>query len=77
MAKQEAGQLLARLPQCAHGCQAGPHQIADCFMSLVGNPDRGQFASPMQLSEIDRIPPVGLVAGGVNPDKAGASLLRM
>jgi hypothetical protein len=29
-------------------------------MRLIGNPDRRQFTSPMQLGEVDRIPPIGL-----------------
>ena len=61
VAQQEARQLLASLTQRAHRRQARTHQIADRLMRLVRNPGhRGQFTSPMQLGEIDRIPPVGL-----------------
>ena len=31
-------------------------------MGLVRKPDRGQFTRPVQLGEVDRIPPVGLDA---------------
>ncbi len=60
VAQQEAGQLLASLTQRAHRRQTRTHEIADRLMGLIRNPDRGQFTGPMQLGEIDRIPPVGL-----------------
>ena len=60
VAQQEARQLLARLTKRAHRRQARTHQVADRLMRPVRNPDRGQFTSPMQFGEIDRIPPVGL-----------------
>ena len=40
--------------------EAGAHEIADRLMSLIGNPNGSQFTGPMQLGEVDRIPPVGL-----------------
>jgi hypothetical protein len=58
--QQEAGQLLARLTQRAHRRQTRAHEIADRFMGLIRNPDRGQFAGTVQPREIYRIPPVGL-----------------
>src|SRR5208283_2309253 len=48
------------LTQTANGRQTGAHEIADRLMSLIGNPDGGQFIGPMQLGEVDRVPPVGL-----------------
>ena len=60
VAQQEAGQLLARLTQGAHRRQTRTHEIADRLMGLIRNPDRGQFTGPVQLGEVDRIPPVGL-----------------
>jgi hypothetical protein len=52
--------LLARLTQGAHRRQARTYEIADRLMRLIRDPDRSQFTSPMQLGEINRIPPVGL-----------------
>src|ERR1700722_8269182 len=60
VAQQEAGQLLASLAQRTHRRQTRSHKIADCLMSLIWNPDRGQFTGPVQLGEVDRIPAVGL-----------------
>jgi hypothetical protein len=60
VAQQEARQLLASLTQRAHRRQTRTHQIADRLMCRVRHPDRGQFTGPMQLGEVDRIPPVGL-----------------
>ena len=60
VAQQEAGQLLASLTQGAHGRQTRPHAIADGLMGLIGNPNRGQLTRPVQLGEVDRIPPVSL-----------------
>ena len=60
MAQQKGGELLTGLSQTANRRQTGAHEIADRLMSRIRNPDGGQFASPMQLGEIDRIPPVGL-----------------
>ena len=47
MAQQEAGQLLAGLTKCPHGCQPRPHQIADRLMCLVGNPHRVRRVAPI------------------------------
>ena len=58
--QQEVGQLLTGLTKCPHRCQTRPHQIADRLMCRVGNPHRRQFASPMQLGEVDRVSPIGL-----------------
>src|ERR1700733_12916085 len=60
LAQQEAGQLLASLAQRTHRRQTRSHKIADCLMSLIWNPDRGQFTGPVQLGEVDGIPAVGL-----------------
>src|ERR1700693_5296120 len=60
MTQEEAGELLTGLTQAANGRQAGAHEIADRLMSRIWNPDRGQFAGPMQLGQVDRVPPVGL-----------------
>ena len=60
MAQQKGGQLLTGLTQAADRRQTGAHEIADRLMGRIRNPDRRQFARPMQLGEIDRIPPVGL-----------------
>ena len=60
VAQQEAGQLLASLAQRARRRQTRSHEIADRLMSLIWNPDRGQFTGPVQLGEVDRIPSVGL-----------------
>ena len=60
MAQQEARELLTGLTQTADRRQASAREIADRLMGLIRNPDRGQFAGPMQLGQIDRIPPVRL-----------------
>ena len=52
--------MLASLTQRAYRRQTRPHEIADCLMGLIRNPDRRQFTGPVQLGEVDRIPPVGL-----------------
>jgi hypothetical protein len=58
MTQQETGELLASLTQAAYRRQTGANKIADRLMRLVGNPDGGQFTGSVQLSEVDRIPPV-------------------
>ena len=60
MTQEEARELLTGLTQTADRRQTGAHEIADRLMSRIRNPDRRQFAGPMQLGEVDRIPPVGL-----------------
>ena len=60
MTQEEARELLAGLTQTANGRQTCAHEIADRLMSLIGNPDRRQFASPMQLGQADRVPTIGL-----------------
>jgi len=40
--------------------QTGAHKIADRLMSRIRNPDRGQFAGPMQLGQVDRVATIGL-----------------
>jgi hypothetical protein len=56
MAQQETGELLTSLTQTANSRQTRPHEIADRFVGLIRNPDRGQFTGPMQLGEVDRKP---------------------
>ena len=60
MAQQERRQLLTGLTETADRRQAGAHEIADRLMSRIRNPDWGQFAGPMQLNQVDRVPTVGL-----------------
>jgi hypothetical protein len=60
MTQQEAGELLTSLTQTATSRQTGAHEIADRLMGRIRNPDRRQFARPMQLGQVDRVPPVGL-----------------
>ena len=55
MTQEEARELLTGLTQTADRRQTGAHEIADRLMSLIGNPDRGQFTGPMQLGQVDRI----------------------
>ena len=56
MAQQEAGELLARLPQHAHRRQSRAHQIADRLMGWVRNPHRRQFARSVQFWPGYRVP---------------------
>jgi len=58
--QQEAGQLLSRLAQGAHGRLTCTNEITDRLVGLIRNPDRSQFAGAVQLGKVDRIPPVGL-----------------
>jgi hypothetical protein len=60
VAQQEARQLLSRLAQAAHRRLTCTNDVADRFMGLIRNPDRGQFTGAVQLGKVDRIPPVGL-----------------
>src|ERR1700678_4314965 len=60
MTQEEARELLTGLTQTAARRQTGAHEIADRLMSLIGNPYGGQFASPMQPGQIDRVPPIRL-----------------
>jgi len=53
-------ELLTGLAQIADRRKTCAYEIADCLMSLIGNPDSGQFPSAMQLGQVERIPPVGL-----------------
>ena len=52
--------MLSRLAQAAHRRLTCTNDVADRFMGLIRNPDRGQFTGAMQLGEVDRISPVGL-----------------
>ena len=60
VAQQESRKLLTGLTQTADSRQTGAHEVADRLMSLIGNPDRGRFTGPVQLGQIDRVPPIGL-----------------
>ena len=60
MAQQKRRQLLTGLTQTADRRQTGAHEIADRLMSRIRNPDRGQFAGPMQLGQVDCVATVGL-----------------
>ena len=52
--------MLTGLTQTADRRQTGAHEIADRLMSRIRNPDRRQFAGPMQLGQADRVPTIGL-----------------
>ncbi len=52
--------MLSRLAQAAHRRLTCTNDVADRFMGLIRNPDRGQFTGAVQLGKVDRIPPVGL-----------------
>ena len=60
MTQEKARELLTGLAQAADGRKTRAHEIADRLMSLIRNPDSGQFTGAMQLGEVDRISPVGL-----------------
>src|SRR5450755_117979 len=60
MTQEKARELLTGLAQIADRHKTCAYEIADCLMSLIGNPDSGQFPSAMQLGQVERIPPVGL-----------------
>jgi hypothetical protein len=60
MAQQKGRQLLTGLAQTPDRRQTGAHKIADRLMSRIWNPDRGQFADPMQLSQVDCVSTIGL-----------------
>ena len=60
MAQQKARQLLTGLTQTADGRKTRAYEIADRLMSRIRDPDRRQFARPMQLGQADRVPAVGL-----------------
>ena len=48
MAQQKGGQLLTGLTQTADRRKTCAHEIADCLMTRIRNPDRGQLTRPMQ-----------------------------
>ena len=60
VAQQEAAQLLTCLTQAPHRRQTRTHEIADCLVGSIWDPDRGQFTRPVQLRKVDRIPPIRL-----------------
>ena len=60
MTQEKTRELLTSLAQTTDGCKTCAYEIADRLMSLIRNPDSGQFTGAMQLGEVDRIPPVGL-----------------
>src|SRR4051812_38911509 len=60
MTQQEARQLLTGLAQCAHRRLTRTNKIAHRLVRLIRHPDRRQFTSPVQLSKVDRVSPVGL-----------------
>jgi hypothetical protein len=60
MTQEKTRELLTGLAQTADRRQTRAHEIADRLMSWIGNPDRRQFARPMQLAQADRVPAVGL-----------------
>ena len=60
MAQQETAQLLASPPQAPYRGGPRPHQIAHRLVSGIGNPHRRQLPGPVQLGQVQRIPPVGL-----------------
>ena len=60
MTQEKARELLTGLAQTADRRKTRAYEIADRLMSLIRNPDSGQFTGAMQLGEVDRIPPVSL-----------------
>ena len=60
MTQEKARELLTGLAQVADSRKTRAHKIADRLMSLIRNPDSGQFTGAMQLGEVDRISPIGL-----------------
>src|SRR6516165_844880 len=59
LAQQKPRELLTRAAQGPYRVEAGTHQVAHRLMSAIGNPYCRQLAGPVQLRQIDRIPPVG------------------
>jgi len=59
LAQQKPRELLTRAAQCPHRIEAGPYQVAHCLMSAGTHTAVSQLAGPVQLRQIDRIPPVG------------------
>src|SRR4051812_13471271 len=60
--EQKRLQMLALLAQVLHGRFPSPHQIANGFVSRVGNPNGRQLAGAMQSGQRERIPTIGLDA---------------
>jgi len=60
MTQQKARELLTGLTQTADRRKTGAHEIADRLMGRIRDPDRREFARPMQLGQADRVPAVGL-----------------
>ncbi len=60
MTQQEGLKLLTGLLQRVAGRLARPHQIADRLMAFIWDPDRGQFARPVQARQTHGIPAVCL-----------------
>jgi hypothetical protein len=61
MTQEKARELLTGLTQTADGRKTCMYEVADRLVSWIRNPDSGQFSGAMQLGEVDRIPPVGLI----------------
>src|SRR5215204_7191452 len=57
--EQKRLQMLALLAQVLHGRFPSPHQIANGFVSRVGNPNGRQLAGAMQSGQRERIPTIG------------------
>ena len=52
MAQQKGGQLLTGLTQTADRRKTCAHEIADCLMTRIRNPDRGQLTRPCSLARL-------------------------
>ncbi|AMM84041.1 hypothetical protein AZF01_06435 [Martelella sp. AD-3] len=60
MPQKETGKLLSGPTPILHRRRAGPHQVADRFMSFIGNPDCGELIGAMQACQQDGISAVCL-----------------
>src|SRR5271155_2833852 len=73
MTQEKTRELLTSLAQTTDGCKTCAYEIADRLMSLIRNPDSGQFTGAMQLGEVDRIPPVLIRSPGLRGISDGAT----
>jgi len=62
MPQQETLQMLARLAEHTRRRGARPHQIAHRLVGRIGNPNRRQFAGPVQFGQHRRVAAVRLDA---------------
>ena len=73
MARQKAGELLARLPQHAHRRQSRARQIADRLMGWVWNPHWRQFIRSVQFGQVNRVASVLTRSPGLREINDGAT----